>query len=443
MAKKKKPPSKVTLENCMGFVRKGARAENNDKISTGYFELDYAINFGTLPGEEWLGSSHKVYDPNVPLGIPCGRIVEIFGPEGGGKSSLCYRIVGSAQRMGHTAAWIDTEQSFSEDLAKINAVDLDELLLSDLTNKDNPDILYFAEDVLDNIVKLMKAGVKVIVLDSVANLVPKEMMEAVAQQQFIARLARLLSQNLGKITQWAGATNSLVLFINQIREKPGVLFGNPETTPGGRALKHNASLRLKITKRSGADSYIKIEDDTTTVGEKLIGCNSYVNLVKNRFARPLVDVSGKGISIDVPIYYEPYFPDLEEVVFVAGRRYKVITAYKGKFRFKDLNGNKYEAKEDGKAGFVDYVKAENLLPVLVDLLMAKSEETGVPLPPEIILYERGDAQGVDTPKTKKKKKDEIVDISDVNEEAVNVDDLEIDEENYEGEDTRSGAGEDT
>lgn len=214
------------LKNLSGFVQKGAKVGSVDKIPTGYFNLDFAINYGSRPEDfEVYGSKHKEYDPSKPLGIPTGRLVHLYGAEGSGKSYICYRMTGMAQKMGHKVAWIDTEQSFSEDLAIINGVDLDELLYSDLRNLEDPDKIFYAEDVMDNIVGLIKAGVKLIILDSVANLNPKSRMEAGAEQQYVALLARMLSDNLGKIVQWAGAKDALVVFINQLREKPGLMFG--------------------------------------------------------------------------------------------------------------------------------------------------------------------------------------------------------------------------
>jgi len=386
MAKEKKELKLATLDDLLGFVKKGARADNTLKIPTGHFELDFAINFGTLPSDkDELGSVHKVYDPKKTLGIPCGRLVEIFGAEGSGKSSLCYRIVGFAQRMGYDVAWIDTEQSFSEDLAIINGVNLDELLLSDLNNPDQPDKIYYAEDVLDGIVGLIQSGIKVVVLDSVANLVPKERMEASAEQQFMARLARLLSDNLGRITQWAGNREALVICINQLRDKPGVMWGDPQTTPGGRMLKHNSSLRLEVVKRNSRDSCIFVPDDKSPGGQKLVGRDTIVKIQKNRFAKPLLDANGSQISIHIPIYYEPYFPDIEEIIFNTARQMNVVKVRTGIFSWKDSEGKKYEA--EGRKAFIQVLKDNNLIEALVDALKKESDETKVPLPPEIVQFD--------------------------------------------------------
>ena len=458
MAKKgpKTKVGKVSLENLlnMGFIKKGGiRGNNSVKIPTGYFDLDFAINFGTLPGASELGSKHKVYDPTKPLGIPLGKLVEVFGPEGGGKSYLCYRIVGAAQKMGYECAWLDTEQSFSEDLALINNVDLDELYLSDLINYKQPDELYFAEDVMEAIIQIMRGGIKVVVLDSVANLVPKEVMESLAGKDNVAKLARLLSQELGKITQWAAATDSLVIFINQIREKIGISFGDPETTPGGRALKHLSSLRLRIEMRKGGGQEHNIcLPDPDTGEDRLIGRTSYIRVVKNRFAKPLRNALGQSIPIDVPIYYEPYFPDIEEIIFDAGRQHKIITVYKGEFRY-NIVGSKKKISADTRQDFIDnYLKPQEDEPgyttMLLKQIIEKAEEHNIPLPPEVVQMLREDPLPVDpeviepdivVPDVKKKKQkskkaklvESITENLDLMDDAINMDDVDLEESNDE------------
>jgi len=398
--------NKDGLDNLGGFIRVGAHAESKFKVPTGYFNLDFAINFGTLPSDMVeLGSSHKVYDPSKPLGIPSGRLVEVFGPEGGGKSYLCYRIVACAQKMGLTAAWIDTEQSFSEDLAIINGVDLDKLVFSDVCNTENPDEIFCAEDVMDGIVEIIKRDIaQVVILDSVANLIPKTVMENSAEKQTMAELARLMGRTIGKVTQYAGAKDALVVFVNQIREKPGIMFGNPETTPGGRTLKHAASLRIKITRRFGKDACIFIPDPDNPSEQRLIGRNSYIQLEKNRFAKPLLDSKGGGISIDVPIYYEPYFPDIEEIIFDAARQHQIIKVYKGEFRWNQNDEIKHAVA--GRKQFIEYLKNNDLVKDLVAEIKKVSEDSGVPLPPEMI---KDTEENLKT--TKKMTKQQVIEIA--------------------------------
>ena len=386
MTKRKKKNSTLALENLHGFARMGAKAETKTFIPTGHFELDFAINYGILPGnKELLGHSYKKYNPNRPLGIPCGRVVEIYGQEGSGKSSICHRIVGQAQQMGHLCAWIDAENSYSEDLAIINGVDMDNLVYSDLTNDEDPDKVFYAEDVMDKIIELIRDfGVKVVVLDSVASLIPKAMMEAQADQQFMALLARLMGANVKKIGQWANKKDALVIFINQLRDKPGSMFGPSQTTPGGHALKFHASLRVGLTKRSSKKTLIMIEDEEGN--PKVIGRNSGCQISKNRFAQPLLDSKGNTIILDIPIYYQPYFPELEDIAFNTGRQFKLIRPYKGVFSWTNGNGKKVEA--EGKVAFTKLL-SDGLLPDFVQALKEKSEETGVPLPPELDQYNGG------------------------------------------------------
>jgi len=377
------------LKSLSGFIQKGARTGDVEKIPTGYFNLDFAINFGTLPEDfEVYGSKHKVYDPKKPVGIPCGRLVHLYGAEGSGKSYLCYRMAGFAQRMGHKVAWIDTEQSFSEDLAIINGVDIDELLYSDLHNLEDPDKIYYAEDVMDGIVNLVKSGVKLVILDSVANLVPKARMEAEAEQQYVALLARLLSENLGRIVQWAGAKDAVVVFINQLREKPGMMFGNPITTKGGRMLNHNSSLSMEVSKCPKNDSpWIFVEDDRVPGGKRLIGRNSKIRFDKNRFSKPFVDQKGNPMSVSIPIYYEPYFPNIEEILFDTGRQQQIIKVRTEIYKWIDsITGTEYKA--EGKDAFLNLIRDDiEMRKALLADLKKNAEENGNPLPPEIIQYD--------------------------------------------------------
>jgi recombination protein RecA len=283
-----------------------------------------------------------------------------------------------------------------------------------MRNMEDPDRVYYAEDVMFNIIELIKSGIKVIVLDSVANLIPKARMEADSEQQFMALLPRLLSDNLGKIAQWAGVKDALVVFVNQIREKPGVMWGNPLTTPGGRALKHNASLRIEINKRFSSDSIIFIEDEKAPEGKKLIGRYSIVKLEKNRFAKPLIDSNGRPVGINIPIYYEPYFPNIEEIIFDAGRQHKVIKIREGIFSWEDKKGNKHKA--EGKKAFIELLKKEKLIDELTEDIKTVSKESGNPLPPEMLQYNLAKDKDVKIIKVAEEKKDTKEDIKVENEE---------------------------
>lgn len=363
MADKKKD---IVLENCKGFMRLGASSCAKETIPTGHFKLDFIINNGEPPDGLDL-SSLDGYDPSKMLGLPCGKIIEIFGEEGGGKSSLAHRVVGYAQKMGYKCAWIDTEFSYSESLAELNGVNIDEVYYSDMSNAENAETVYNAEDVFDAIVELCKSGVKVIVLDSVANLVPKARMEKNAEQATVGIIAKLMSENLGKIGNFAAKYGVLILFINQLREKIGILWGSPETSPGGRSLKHNASLRLQVSKMNSKEAEIVIETEN---GSRVIGRKSRVNIRKNRFAKPFLD------SLEIPIYYESYFPEIEELMFDSGRQLKIISVRTNVFKWEDL-------AVEGRKAFIEAIKEQKLQSKLYFAISEAAKEQKVFLPPEL------------------------------------------------------------
>jgi len=215
-------------------------------ISTGALALDIALGVG---------------------GVPKGRVVEIFGPEGGGKTTLSLQIIANAQRLGGTAAFVDAEHAMDPAYANKLGVDIENLLISQPDN---------GEQALEITETLVRSGaVDVIVIDSVAALVPRAEIEGQMGDAQMGLQARLMSQALRKLTSCISKSRTSVIFINQIREKIGVMFGNPETTPGGRALKFYSSVRLDI-RRIGA---IK-------AGEVHIGNRIRVKVSKNKVAPP-------------------------------------------------------------------------------------------------------------------------------------------------------------
>lgn len=369
----KKKDDDVGFDNLKGFCQLGAHITSPGNIPTGHFLLDFAIQYGMDASKTDL-SKIDGYDPSKTLGIPMGKLIEIYGEEGSGKSSLAYRIIGYAQKLGHQTAWIDCEHSYQENLASLNGCDSDKLIYANLLNHEDPDKVFHAEDVINNMIKLMKSGVKVIVLDSVANLVPKNLYEAGSEQQFMGLLPRFLSANLGKLVAHAEHNGTLLIFINQLREKIGQMWGDPKTSPGGHSLHHNASLRLMMTKKNSKDADIKILDPDT--GEEiLIGRHSLVKLKKNRFAKPFME------SLDIPIYFETYFPGIEDVAFDAGRQIKLITVLKGAYKWGNMK--KYI---EGRKAFITYIKEKGLIEKLVEDIKAKAIEKDVILPPEIVQW---------------------------------------------------------
>ena len=250
-----------------------SRAMQVDAVTTGCLSLDLALGVG---------------------GVPRGRVIEIYGPESSGKTTLAQHIVAEVQKAGGIAAFIDAEHALDPDYARKIGVNVDELLIS------QPDTGEQALEILETLVR--SNAVDVVVIDSVAALVPKAEIEGEMGDQHMGLHARLMSQALRKLTAIVGKTKTIVVFINQTRMKIGIVFGNPETTTGGMALKFYSSIRIEIRRAA----QIKL-------GEKVIGNRVKIKIVKNKVAAPFRNtefdimynegISLSGDTLDTAVVY--------------------------------------------------------------------------------------------------------------------------------------------
>jgi recombination protein RecA len=245
-----------------------------ESIPTGAISLDIALGIG---------------------GIPRGRVVEVYGPESSGKTTLTLHIIANAQKAGGTAAFIDAEHALDPEYARRIGVNINDLLISQPDN---------GEQALDIVETLVNSGeISIIVIDSVAALVPKAEIEGEMGDQHMGRQARLMSQALRKLTAIVAKSNCTVIFINQIRMKIGIVFGNPETTTGGNALKFYSSVRIEVRRSAQIKK-----------GEEIVGNRTKVKIVKNKVAPPFKTtefdimynegISASGDVLDTGVKYE-------------------------------------------------------------------------------------------------------------------------------------------
>jgi recombination protein RecA len=261
-------------------------------ISTGSLGLDYALGVG---------------------GLPCGRIVEIYGPESSGKTTLTLHVIAEAQKQGGVCAFIDAEHALDPEYARKLGVQIDELLVS------QPDTGEQALEIAESLVRSGK--IAVVVIDSVAALTPKDEIEGDMGAHHVGKQARLMSQALRKLTAIVNRSKTIVVFINQIRMQIGVMFGNPETTPGGKALKFYSSVRLDIRKIAQIKK-----------GEDVVGARTRVKVVKNKVAAPF-----RQTEFDI-IFNEGISAEGE--ILALGEKYSVISKSGASYSTNDESGEK-------------------------------------------------------------------------------------------------------
>lgn len=277
-----------------------SRKVDVDSISTGSIGLDEALGIG---------------------GLPRGRIIEIFGPESSGKTTLSLHVIAEAQKSKGICAFIDAEHALDPEYAKHIGVKLEELLISQPDN---------GEQALEIVESLVRSGkISVVVIDSVAALTPKDEIEGEMGAHHVGKQARLMSQALRKLTAIVAKSNTIVIFINQIRMQIGVMFGNPETTPGGKALKFYTSVRLDIRRIAQIKK-----------GEEVVGGRHRVKVVKNKVAAPFHAtefdlIYGEGISV-------------EGELLALGEKYKFIAKSGSSYTYTPPGGDESSSVKLGR-----------------------------------------------------------------------------------------------
>lgn len=250
-------------------------------------------------------------------GLPCGRIIEVYGPESSGKTTLALHVIAESQKKGGVCAFIDAEHALDPEYAQRLGVNIDELLVS------QPDTGEQGLEITESLVRTGK--ISVIVIDSVAALTPKDEIEGEMGAHHVGKQARLMSQALRKLTALVSKTNTIIIFINQIRMQIGVMFGNPETTPGGKALKFYSSVRIDIRRIAQIKK-----------GEEIVGGRVRVKVVKNKVAAPFK-------TSDFDLLYNEGISQEGEIIAL-GEKYELLSKSGSSYSYGDIKlGRGYDA----------------------------------------------------------------------------------------------------
>ena len=318
VAKKKAPPKKSTVLDV--DIETGEATKDSKQRSIELALKDIKTKFGDEAIMTY-GSTKPAATEAIPTGsigldnalgvgcMPCGRIIEIFGPESSGKTTLALHVIAEAQKKGGVCAFVDAEHALDPEYARKIGVKLTELLIS------QPDTGEQALEIVESLVR--SNSVAVIVVDSVAALTPKDEIEGDMGAHHVGKQARLMSQALRKLTAITAKSNTIVIFINQIRMQIGVMFGNPETTPGGKALKFYTSVRLDIRRIAQIKK-----------GEEVVGGRVRVKVVKNKVAAPF-----KTTEFDL-LYNEGISREGE--IIALGEKYDILQKSGASYKFGEL-----------------------------------------------------------------------------------------------------------
>ena len=366
--------------------------EIKDSMDSVLANIEKAMGNKGKPTFSRFGKIEKEIVPSIPFGIPAideasncngiqrGKLVEIFGPESSGKSLLSLYLIASAQKQGLECALIDIEQSFDAEWAKRWGVDIEKLVYSNTFSS--------GENALEYAYQLAKSGAfGVIVVDSTAALTPLSELEGTLENNAVmGEQARMMSRGCRKLTDACGKGNSTCIFINQVRDKIGVVWGNPETTPGGKALRFYSHQRIRTSQKEK----IKIKEKGI---EKIVGVISTATFVKNKLAMPF----GKA---EFKIIFDP--KSLNPVVMACNlaRDLKLIKTYNGLFNIhKDVTGTKIECGVASISEVADYLVQNKLVITLLDKIVEKTEEDPTLEPiDEAILEMKKDPSKIVAPK---------------------------------------------